>query len=132
MDPLKFHPSSTPGSSWKTSGKHLEHTWNPHGSTQIPPKFHPGSSWKTPGIHMSPPKFHPGSTLDQLQCFPGMYLEKAWTTWIPPGIQQHTHTICGIYLNSMELPQNMWNQCGFHVERCRAAHHTILQVWPYI
>ena len=35
------------------------------------------------------------------------------STWNP----QHTYTLCGICLDSMEFPWNMWNLCGFHVDR---------------
>jgi hypothetical protein len=100
MSPLKkIPPKSHPGLTWKMAGKHLERTWNPPNSTQIPLRFHAGP---TPVFPWNIPGFDP---------------QQAWTTWIPCGIQQHTHTLCGIYLNSMELPWNMWNQCGFHVDR---------------
>ena len=110
MNPPKFHPGMT----WKTHGKHLEHTWNP-------PKFHPGTTWKTSGKHLehiwNPLKFHPDSMLDKFQCWSGTHLELTWNEHGLLGFQVESNSVCGIYLDSMELPWTMWNQCGFHEER---------------
>src|SRR6266478_3463114 len=118
--PPRFHLRPT----WK----HLENIWKKPGtyleSTQIPPRFHLRptgkhleNTWNIPGIHMNPLKFHPGSTLDQLQCFPGIHLEFTWNQHGLLGFHLESHTLCGMDWNSMELPWNMWNQCGFHVDR---------------
>ncbi len=122
MDPLKFHPSSTPGSSWKTSGKHLEHTWNPHGSTQIPPKFHPGSSWKTPGKHLESIWVHPNSiqvppwtnSSVSLECtwnVPGTSMDYLDSTWNPTAHSHYMWNILEFHGTSSEYVEPMWIPC---------------------
>src|ERR1700759_5052350 len=101
----------------KTSGKHLEHTWNPHESTQIPPWNDLENTWKTPGTYLESTQIPPWNNLENIWKTPGTHLELTWNEHGLLGFRVESNSVCGIYLDSMELPRTMWNQCGFHEER---------------